>query len=89
MGERPEVGTALVLSGGGARGAYQAGVLAGFLELGGIELDRACFGTIVGSSAGSINAGMLFDPEFCGRLIEMSRRDILAAREQVEDFFDR
>ena len=49
--------TALVLSGGGARGAYQAGVLAG-LAGEGLLGDRA-FEVIVGSSAGAINAGLL------------------------------
>ena len=48
--------TALVLSGGGARAAYQVGVLRGLLDLGvltsGLDI-------LVGSSAGSINAGAL------------------------------
>lgn len=48
--------TALVLSGGGARGAYQAGVLRGLLDAGlfqpGVDL-------LVGSSAGAINAALL------------------------------
>ncbi|MDX2170667.1 MAG: patatin-like phospholipase family protein [Deltaproteobacteria bacterium] len=51
--------TALVLSGGGARGAYQAGVLSGLAELGLIPHGRSPFGILVGSSAGSINVGML------------------------------
>ena len=51
--------TALVLSGGGARGAYQAGVLSGLAELGLIPDERSPFDVFVGSSAGSINAGML------------------------------
>lgn len=51
--------TALVLSGGGARGAYQAGVLQGLMEIGVIEAAGSPFDIIVGSSAGSINAGML------------------------------
>ncbi len=50
---------ALVLSGGGARGAYQAGVLSGLLDI--LDPDRKegfknPFGIICGSSAGSINA---------------------------------
>lgn len=48
--------TALVLSGGGARGAYQVGVLRGLLDLG---VQPAGFDILVGSSAGSINAGVL------------------------------
>jgi NTE family protein len=51
--------TALVLSGGGARGAYQAGVLQGLVEIGMIGEEGSPFDIIVGSSAGSINAGML------------------------------
>jgi len=49
--------TALVLSGGGARGAYQAGVLQGLAELG-LPADGG-FDVLVGSSAGAINAAML------------------------------
>jgi NTE family protein len=51
--------TALVLSGGGARGAYQAGVLHGMVALGLIPPGPTPFQVIVGSSAGAINAGML------------------------------
>ena len=57
VAERPR--TALVLSGGGARGAYQAGVLQGLAEIGMIGYGGSPFDIIVGSSAGSINAGML------------------------------
>ncbi|MDE2047399.1 MAG: patatin-like phospholipase family protein, partial [Betaproteobacteria bacterium] len=51
--------TALVLMGGGARTAYQAGVLRGVLRI--LELQRAApadnpFPVVVGTSAGSINA---------------------------------
>ncbi|HSP98342.1 MAG TPA: patatin-like phospholipase family protein [Candidatus Dormibacteraeota bacterium] len=56
-GNRPR--TALVLSGGGARGAYQAGVLRGLADIGMIGTEGSPFDIIVGSSAGSINAGML------------------------------
>lgn len=49
--------TALVLSGGGARGAYQAGVLQGLSESG--LLPASGFELLVGSSAGAINAGLL------------------------------
>lgn len=48
--------TALVLSGGGARGAYQVGVLRGLLDLGVL---RRSFDILVGSSAGAINVGAL------------------------------
>jgi NTE family protein len=51
---------ALVMSGGGARGAYQAGVLAGLADLGLIgERGPLPFGVLVGSSAGAINAAGL------------------------------
>ncbi|HSR69169.1 MAG TPA: patatin-like phospholipase family protein [Acidobacteriota bacterium] len=48
--------TALVLSGGGARGAYQAGVLAGIGERCG---ERFPFRVVTGVSAGAINAAYL------------------------------
>lgn len=51
--------TALVLSGGGARGAYQAGVLSGLAEEGLLQADAGGFDILVGSSAGAINAGLL------------------------------
>lgn len=51
--------TALVLSGGGARGAYQAGALAGLVEIGCLAPDRSNIGLFVGSSAGAINVGLL------------------------------
>jgi NTE family protein len=54
MGDRPK--TALVLSGGGARGAYQVGVLRGLVDLGVLP---AGFDILVGSSAGAINTGVL------------------------------
>lgn len=50
---------ALVLSGGGARGAYQAGVLLGLLEHGFIPAERCPFSILVGTSAGSIHATAL------------------------------
>jgi NTE family protein len=46
--------TALVLSGGGARGAYQVGVLRELVEQGFLTQDRRA-DILVGSSAGSIN----------------------------------
>jgi NTE family protein len=51
---------ALVMSGGGARGAYQAGVLAGLADLGLLVEDAPLpFDLLVGSSAGAINAAAL------------------------------
>lgn len=57
----PESGaSAVVMSGGGARGAYQAGVMAGLVDLGLISDDRRLpFSILVGSSAGAINAAGL------------------------------
>jgi NTE family protein len=49
-------GTALVLSGGGARGAYQIGVLFGLLERGILSEGPSPFPILVGTSAGSIHA---------------------------------
>ncbi len=54
--------TGLVLTGGGARAAYQVGVLAGILEILAQERGhdmRSPFGIICGSSAGAINAASL------------------------------
>ena len=50
--------TALVLSGGGARGAYQAGVLRGLVEQGMLG-SESTFDIVVGSSAGAINAAAI------------------------------
>jgi len=47
--------TALVLSGGGARGAYQVGVLRGLVDGGFLPAGGSGVDIIVGSSAGSIN----------------------------------
>ena len=51
--------TALVLSGGGARGAYQVGVLCGLAEHGFLPTDRSAFDVVVGSSAGALNSAAL------------------------------
>lgn len=51
--------TGVVLSGGGARGAYQVGVIEGLIELGHLETDATRPDVYVGSSAGAINVGML------------------------------
>jgi NTE family protein len=49
--------TALVLSGGGARGAYEAGVLAGIVDVLGLRPgDRCPFRVFSGTSVGAINA---------------------------------
>lgn len=50
---------ALVLSGGGARGAYQAGVLLGLLEQGLFPRGPLPFPILVGTSAGALNAATL------------------------------
>ena len=49
----------LVLTGGGARGAYQVGVLRGIAELLGGSLDSTPFRVLAGVSAGAINASFL------------------------------
>jgi NTE family protein len=60
MGDaREPARTALVLSGGGARGAYQVGVLSGLLDLGSFGSQGPGFDILVGSSAGAINSAML------------------------------
>jgi NTE family protein len=46
--------TALILSGGGARGAYQVGVLRAVLEI--LDTTRQPFDIVCGTSAGAINA---------------------------------
>jgi NTE family protein len=52
--------TALVLSGGGARGAYQAGAMLGLRDLGVVGTsDRPPFDILVGTSAGALNVGVL------------------------------
>ncbi len=52
--------TGIVLSGGGVRGAYEAGVVAGIVEaLGRKSEDPAPFSIFTGSSVGAINAAFL------------------------------
>ena len=54
--------TGLILTGGGARAAYQVGVLSALAELrrsSGADLQRNPFGVICGTSAGAINAAAL------------------------------
>jgi NTE family protein len=55
IADRPCVG--LVLPGGGARGAYQAGVLRAIADL--VPDDRNPFPVVVGSSVGAINAAAI------------------------------
>ena len=57
MSEKIEKKTALVLSGGGARGAYEAGVWQALTELG-VRID-----IITGTSVGAINAAMVAQGE--------------------------
>ena len=51
--------TALVLTGGGARGAYQAGVLDGLARQGLFDSADPVFDIVVGTSAGALNGGMM------------------------------
>ena len=51
--------TALILSGGGARGAYQVGVLKGLSEILSLDDNRFPFQIISGTSAGAINTAHL------------------------------
>lgn len=53
----PKVSTGIVLSGGGARGAYEAGVLAGIMEV--LQPKRAPFDVLCGTSVGALNAAYL------------------------------
>ena len=64
MLKKNEKKTALVLSGGGARGAYETGVWQALTELG-IKID-----IITGTSVGAINAAMVAQDELelAGRL---------------------
>ncbi|MEJ6951829.1 patatin-like phospholipase family protein [Natronospora cellulosivora (SeqCode)] len=51
--EHANIRTSLVLSGGGAKGAYQVGAIKSFLE------NDICFDLIVGSSIGAMNGALL------------------------------
>ena len=53
----PPVSTGIVLSGGGARGAYEAGVVAGIMEV--LRPRRAPFDVLCGTSVGALNAAYL------------------------------
>lgn len=52
-----DVTTGIVLSGGGARGAYEAGVVAGLMEV--LRPERAPFEVFSGTSVGALNASFL------------------------------
>lgn len=51
--------TGIVLGGGGARGAYEAGVLAGLVDVLGPDCPQTLFDVICGTSVGAINAAWL------------------------------
>ena len=74
---------ALVLSGGGARGAYQAGVLRGLVEEGFLGGSGETFDILVGSSAGAINVAALAsradDPVVAVERLDRVWREIEAA----------
>jgi NTE family protein len=53
----PEHSVGIVLSGGGARGAYEAGVVAGIMEV--LKPRRAPFDVLCGTSVGALNAAYL------------------------------
>lgn len=55
----PPARTALVLSAGGVRGAYQVGVIAGIVDLLGSDQPGPLFDTFTGISVGAINAAYL------------------------------
>lgn len=57
MSNKPASCTALILPGGGARGAYQVGVLKAIREI--VEDESNPFPVICGTSAGAINAAVL------------------------------
>lgn len=66
----------IVLSGGGARGAYEAGVIAGIIEVLGLrEADQAPFSVVSGTSVGAINGAYL---------VAHAHRGDMAARNLVE-----
>jgi NTE family protein len=65
----------LVLSGGGARGAYQVGVLSGLVEQGLVPRERSGFEVVVGSSAGAINSAVVaaYADDFGAGLAQLER----------------
>ncbi len=70
---RPDAPTALVMSGGGAKGAWEAGLAAGLLEHG------LPIRVVAGSSAGALNAAMIAD----GRLDRLAATWRSLTRDQV------
>lgn len=71
--------TALVLSGGGARGAYEVGVVEGIIEALGLgAADRPPFAIFAGSSVGAINAAFLAAHTDRGDLAVHDLRDVWA-----------
>lgn len=74
--------TALVLSGGGVRGAYEVGVVQGIMEaLGKRHVDPPPFRTFVGSSVGAINAAFFASHAHRGDLGVDALADIWRALE--------
>lgn len=80
--------TALVMSGGGARGAYEIGILRGICEALGLgPEDPAPFGIMSGTSVGSINASWLAAYAHKGDYAkEILREQWLLPR--IEDYID-
>jgi NTE family protein len=73
-------GRALVLSGGGIKGAYQAGAIVEVIERGFLPT------AIYGISVGSINGGML--ASYVGeQVLAGNRPDLLAAARKVEKYW--
>jgi NTE family protein len=72
-----DVSTALVLTAGGARGAYQAGVLKRIGELPGVRKKGNIVDIIVGASAGAIN----------GAAIASNAKDFTAATQRLADLW--
>ena len=63
LSQQPSTARALVLMGGGARTAYQVGVLKAtasmLVQTGKLPADQFPFSVLVGTSAGAINAACL------------------------------
>lgn len=77
--------TALVLSGGGARAAYQVGVLGAIRDLL-PDKKKNPFPIICGTSAGALTSYLLFERSYTSALIALGRRDTLARRDEVLGF---
>lgn len=85
MGARGK-GNGLVLSGGGARGAYQVGVLQGLIDCGLVSDGPSDFPILVGTSAGSIHATALaaYADNFARAVDEIS---LVWSRVKAKDVF--